>query len=106
MKSNHNAYHHAHEIDEIINRALRTDPITANNWQQWALFVRTVNSSLELLNGEIARAKLKSEEPAHLGQDYGKDVHCRGLPGGKPCVYPPLHAGPCHNENYFKGYTD
>jgi len=50
-------YEVAHEIDIKLNKLLKTDPITTNNALDWLLLIRTIDSSLNILD-EVAQRKI------------------------------------------------
>ena len=57
-----NGYTLANEVDAIINRALKQQPITAENAIQWMRFTRSVGTSLNIVNYEIKKVSGISPE--------------------------------------------
>lgn len=49
MRDQHIAYAEAQKVSELVNAALTAHPITAENWHNWQLFVRTVQTDLTIV---------------------------------------------------------
>lgn len=57
MNSRDAAYRNADKIDQRINNMLEHDPPSAANWQHWLLFLRTVRTTLDIVDLELERYK-------------------------------------------------
>jgi hypothetical protein len=49
MKDSHEAYNETRKIDKQINDLLDKHPVTKDNLQAWKTFVRTINSSIKII---------------------------------------------------------
>jgi hypothetical protein len=50
-------YEEAAKIDQAIGDLLEKEPISVDNWQEWLRFIRTVQTSLDLLNHHVMIAR-------------------------------------------------
>lgn len=46
-------YHEAKMIDDQIGKVMNDHPINADTSMEWATFLRTIQSSLDLINGAL-----------------------------------------------------
>lgn len=64
--TNDKAYALARKIDQTLTRALINEPLNKRSVHAWALVTRTVRSSLDILDAEIAT--LRQEGPKAPGR--------------------------------------
>ncbi len=50
METNQEVYELVSELDATINANLRADPVNHTNWSQWLLYVRTLQTSLDVIS--------------------------------------------------------
>lgn len=55
MESNQQAYDEAGKVDKRISDLLGTSPITKENAAAWAIFTRTIKSTVDILDSELER---------------------------------------------------
>lgn len=48
-----NGYHEAAKIDRIINKLLKSDPPSRHNIREWRAFVRTVQTTVDVIGWAI-----------------------------------------------------
>ena len=60
MMTNHDAYDLASEVDVKINNQMRSHPPNHENWSQWLLYVRTIQTSLDVVSHDIELQRLRS----------------------------------------------
>lgn len=61
MRTNLEAYAQAALVDKLINSDLRADPLVPDNWSQWLLYVRTLQTSLDVVSHDIEAARMQSQ---------------------------------------------
>lgn len=54
MKTVHDVYTQADKVDRLIMKLMQAIPVTAENWHLWALYVRTINTTMRLAERQIA----------------------------------------------------
>lgn len=65
MKNSDEAYAAAQKVDDVINKTLDEYPITADNWYEYTAFARTIRTSVNVIEAEIARKKHEALNRAH-----------------------------------------
>lgn len=52
-----NGYKEAEKVDKIINKFLKDDPPSPDNVQAWATFLRTIQTTIEILQATLHSSK-------------------------------------------------
>ena len=57
--SKESAYTEASKIDDILNKLLEEFPITEENVEVWSLFLRTIRTSILIIDSEVEKRLLR-----------------------------------------------
>ena len=56
-EQSHEAYSDANRIDHILNEELNRKPINKDNIKYWETLIRTLQTSLALIESEVSRVR-------------------------------------------------
>lgn len=67
MKNAQAAYEAAAKLDKQVNALLASGPISAENWQHWTLFARTIQTTVDHISWQVGQVKRGTNLPPPFG---------------------------------------